>query len=100
MEYKFILGDSFELKNSSKNNIEFVFSFQTARSLNRGWSDSVQKTIHQEYYIMDGITFVGITGGTMGLFVGLSFIDINSGILDLLAMLITYMLKNSKKNQF
>ena len=99
MEYKFVVGGSWELQNSSKNDIEFVFEFRTARSLNKGWSDSVQKTIHQEYYIMDGLTFVGIIGGTMGLFVGLSFMDINSGILDLLGMIIAFKLKKSRNNQ-
>ena len=50
MEYKFV-----ELNEwmRDKNGIEFVFLFKTARLLNRGWSDSVHKTIHQEYFIMN-----------------------------------------------
>ena len=44
---------------------------------------------------MDGIAFVGIIGGTMGLFVGLSFMDINTGIVDLLITLVVCKLKKS-----
>ena len=86
MEYKFV-----ELNEwmRDKNGIEFVFLFKTARLLNRGWSDSVLKTIHQEYFIMNEKEFVGLIGGTMGLFVGLSFMDINIGIVDLVTMLIS-----------
>ena len=85
MEYKFV-----ELNEwmRDKNGIEFVFLFKTAGLLNREWSDSVHKTIHQEYFIMNEKEFVGLIGGTMGLFVGLSFMDINIGIVDLVTMLI------------
>ena len=33
------------------------------------------KMVWQEYYIMSGMTLVGIVGGTLGMFVGFSFID-------------------------
>ena len=68
----------------------------TPRFANKEWSKSVAKTINQEYYIMDGKAFVGIIGGTLGLFVGLSFMDINNLAIDLLFKLIAYKLKRSK----
>ena len=46
--------------------------------------------------IMDTITFIGLLGGTMGMFVGLSFFDINSVMVDLLFMLTTYTRKQKK----
>ena len=36
----------------------------------------------EEYFIMDEISFVGIIGGTLGLFVGLSFIDLVSMVME------------------
>ena len=96
MEYKFLKGDSWELANSSKNNIIFGFEFRPGRSLSNGWSLSVQKTIREEYYIMDPITFIGVLGGTMGMCVGLSFFDISSWIVGLLFMLISYTCKQKK----
>ena len=96
MEYQYVLGYSRELMNSSKNNMRFVFEFQASRSLSDGWSLSVQKTIREEYYIMDPITFIGVLGGTVGMFVGLSFFDLSSRIVGLLFMLITYTRKQKK----
>ena len=96
MEYQYVLGYSRELMNSSKNNMRFVFEFQASRSLSDGWSLSVQKTIREEYYIMDPITFMGVLGGTVGMFVGLSFFDLSSRIVGLLFMLITYTRKQKK----
>ena len=36
----------------------------------------------EDYFIMDEISFVGIIGGTLGLFVGLSFIDLVSEVIE------------------
>ena len=80
---------------SKKNNLELKIQVKSPRLQNREWTYSVVKTINQEYYIMDGIAFVGIIGGTMGLFVGLSFMDINTGIVELLIMLVVCKLKKS-----
>ena len=66
---------------------------------NRDWSIYIDKTVNQEYYIMDGITFVGIIGGTMGLFVGLSFMDINSRIVKLIFKVLEVITQKKAKSQ-
>ena len=42
------------------------------------WSDELSKQVFSEFYVMDGVTLMGIVGGTLGLFVGLSFMELSS----------------------
>ena len=77
--------------------LKVVVSFR-ASSRNVRWSNIVQKTVKEEYYIMDFITFVGLIGGTMGLFVGLSFMDINSCLIEILAKTVQCVLKMKRES--
>ena len=43
-----------------------------------------ERKIFQEYYIYDGLAMVGSIGGSLGLFIGFSFFDFLSLILDFL----------------
>ena len=40
------------------------------------------KEIHREYLVYDPLDFIGTVGGTLGLFVGFSFYDFLSMIID------------------
>ena len=89
MEYQFATSNTRKLSQpSEENDLILRFSFKVGRSANRNWSVQVYKTVHQEYLTLDEITFVGLIGGMMGLFVGLSFFDIGSEIVEMLAKLI------------
>ena len=52
--------------------------FSISESTNNMWTDRFTKTVTQEYYIKTGIEVIGTVGGTLGLFVGLSFLDSGS----------------------
>ena len=83
---------------STKNqNLLLRLRIKPPKLTNRDWSIYIDKTVNQEYYIMDSKAFVGIIGGTMGLFGGLSFMDINSGIVDLIVKLIEFIKQKKSK---
>ena len=65
-------------KAIDKSKIALRFKLQVSRSQSRVWQRIPKKTILEEYFIMDEISFVGLIGGTLGLFVGLSFLDLAS----------------------
>ena len=99
MEYKYTISSSRKLKNHiERNDVLLMIKIKAPRFTNREWSKSVPKTINQEYYIMDGKAFVGIIGGTLGLFVGLSFMDISNLSVDLIIKLIACKLMRSESN--
>ena len=47
------------------------------------WTDSITKTVKKEYYIMTQSGMIEVVGGTLGLFVGLSFIDLSLTMVNL-----------------
>ena len=47
------------------------------------WTDGLTKTVKKEYYIMTQSGMIGVVGGTLGLFVGLSFIDLSLTMVNL-----------------
>ena len=77
--------------------LKLVVSFR-ASSRNIRWSNTIQKTVKEEYYIMDFITFVGLIGGTLGLFVGLSFMDISSCLIEIVDKTILCVLKHKRES--
>ena len=64
-----------------EDNMKIDFRFKVPRST-RAWTHSIHKTIMTEYYIIDDITFIGLIGGTLGLFVGVSFMDVSTQIVN------------------
>ena len=46
-------------------------------------TDRILKTSKKEYYIIDEIGVIGMIGGTLGLFIGISFLNIITWIMDL-----------------
>ena len=41
-----------------------------------GFETPKQTKVYEEYIIMDGMSMIGVVGGTFGLFIGFSFIGI------------------------
>ena len=64
-----------------EDNMKIDFRFKVPRST-RAWTHSIHKTIMTEYYIIDDITFIGLIGGTLGLFVGVSFMEVSTQIVN------------------
>ena len=63
----------------NQNNQELVIEvkFDTTPQSSWKWRNlEPTKTIKTEYYIMPGLSFVGNVGGTLGMFVGFSFIGL------------------------
>ena len=75
--------------NTNKNDQELVIEvkFATPKSFWELRSLEPFKTVKTEYYIMSGLTFVGNIGGTLGMFVGFSFIGVAEWYLGLVAAL-------------
>ena len=75
--------------NRNKNDLELVIEvkFATPKSFWELRSLEPFKTVKTEYYIMSGLAFVGNVGGTLGLFVGFSFIGVAEWYLGLAAAL-------------
>ena len=80
-EYK-IDAHSGSKRSVQKSKIGLHIRFETSRSDNRVWNRDPEKTLLEEYLIIDEISFVGIIGGTLGLFVGLSFIYLVSEVIE------------------
>ena len=56
------------------------------------------KTVKREYWIMPGLSFVGNVGGTLGMFVGFSFIGTSEWFFELLTTFWTWLQKNLQMN--
>ena len=80
-EYKIDAHSGFK-HTIQKSKIHVELRFETSKSENRVWHRIPKKTLMEEYFIMDEIAFVGIIGGTLGLFVGLSFMDLVSVVFE------------------
>ena len=53
-----------------------VVALGVSRRGGAGKSDHLGKKVFEEYIIMDGMSMIGVVGGTFGLFIGFSFIGI------------------------
>lgn len=60
--------------------IRLEFEFEVSRQ-SRVWSDGFVKSFHKEYFVMTMIGLIGTIGGTLGIFVGFSFLDSGSLVL-------------------
>ena len=67
-----------------KSGFGFSYKIGSAESTSQTWTNKIVKTVHKEYYVMTEIGLIGTVGGTLGLFVGLSFA--NSGTVMMRAM--------------
>ena len=66
-------------KNKNKNDRELVIEVKFDTTPKSFWelrSLEPFKTVKTEYYIISGLSFVGNVGGTLGMFVGFSFIGV------------------------
>ena len=97
LEHEYVTTGTYKMEKDQK--LLLKFKIRAPTMTNRDWSIYIDKTVNQEYYIMDGITFVGIIGGTMGLFVGLSFMDINSRIVKLIFKVLEVITQKKAKSQ-
>ena len=90
-EFSTRLDGQYLLKgNKNKNDQGLVIEVKfdtTPKSLWKWRTKEPFKTVKTEYYIMSGLTFVGNIGGTLGMFVGFSFIGVAEWYLGLVAAL-------------
>ena len=77
--------------SNTTNHLQLIIWFRAPRWTNMGWSDKAMKIVKQEYYVMDTVAFVGQIGGTLGLFVGLSVVQLNRDFCQFLLKLLTRM---------
>ena len=68
----------------------FKYRFKPPRSSKDMRSSELFKLVSKEYLIMPLISFVGNVGGTLGMFVGFSFIGLTEWILRMLGRLATF----------
>ena len=68
-----------DCNDSSKNwfSIEYMFGSPDASKESR--TQHPFKTVHEEYFILNGRGLVGNVGGTLGLFTGFSFVAVANG---------------------
>ena len=75
-------------QNSKKLIINLSYGIKQQRDISESTWDlralEPSKTVKTEYWIMSDLSFVGNVGGTMGMFVGFSFIGTSEWCFDLL----------------
>ena len=81
-EYKTRVDTSFILKTGSTPlTIELIFD--SPKQTKDVRSVHPFKFVKTEYWVMSGMTLVGNVGGTLGMFIGFSFIGVSQWIMDL-----------------
>ena len=78
-EYGIRTMDEISLK-TAWSETGFRIQFMVPES-SMAWSNKFTKIVHREYLQISSITLVGTVGGTLGLFVGISFLEFGSCIL-------------------
>ena len=56
-------------------------------------SEEPHKNVYREYWIMSGMSLIGIVGGMMGLFIGFSFLGLSESIMDTMVKILGWMKK-------
>ena len=69
-------------KVSGKADFTMTYGVQSPFSLHQ-LTGEILKTLKKEYYIIDDISAIGTIGGTLGLFIGISFLNIITWVMDL-----------------
>ena len=71
------------------SHMELRYTFAVRNTDSSTWTDRPSKTVVKEFYIttMNGV--IGTVGGTLGLFVGLSFLGVGTWLLDSLTYIIS-----------
>ena len=72
VQYKSLGKSTEKATNDINRNFTFAFMFLSYAAT----------TVHQEYYIFDEIGMISSVGGTLGMFIGVSFNNVISAILD------------------
>ena len=67
---------------NNKQGLTVSFNFKAPTFSRVGWTSQLYKTVYEEYRLVNEITLTGVVGGTIGMFVGLSFMDLASGIMN------------------
>ena len=67
-------------RTSSETVFFMEYEISMAKSTNNIWTDKFVKTVGEEHYIMTDVGLIGTVGGTLGLFVGLSFLDMGTKV--------------------
>ena len=69
-------------RGSARPDFTMTYGMQSPLSLHQ-LSGRILKTLKKEYYIIDDISAIGTIGGTLGLFIGISFLNIITWAMDL-----------------
>ena len=77
MEY-FVKNVEDNIRISDRTVFLMHYEISMAESTNTMWTDNFVKTVREEHYIMTDVGLIGTVGGTLGLFVGLSFLDMGT----------------------
>ena len=70
----------------STTEISFTVKFLIAEN-SKPWYNKFTKTVFEEYLQTSWISLVGTVGGTLGLFVGISFLELGSWVQSKLSVL-------------
>ena len=84
--------DTNSFASNSKFNVDFTFGLQYSRDLR---SEKLFKTVKKEYLIMSFKSMLGNVGGTMGMFIGFSFIGTSEWFMDTVFSKILTMVKTA-----
>ena len=81
-DYGFVDGLT-SFRNESIAGFKLVFWFRDPKQPPKHqWTLNVSKAVRHEYLVVTPIGLLGILGGTVGIFIGLSFFDLSSWLLD------------------
>ena len=83
---------------SQYGSLQVTYTFAVPSSTKNTWTDKPSKTIVTQFYITTWNTLIGTVGGTLGLFVGLSFLGIGEWLLDKASTFFTCATKNHHKH--
>lgn len=70
-------------RKSDQPDFTFDCALQSPKSLHQ-LTDKILKTVKKEYYIINEIGLIGMVGGTLGLFIGISFLNMTTWVIDLI----------------
>ena len=78
----FFFEDQYEGEVETQHQFQVRFEISAPTSTVHIQTSKVLKTMRKEYYVMTDIGLIGALGGTFGLFVGLSFLDVGIKTID------------------
>ena len=69
------------------HSLSLIYKFTVPVTTSNSWTDKPSKTIVTQFYITTWNSLIGTVGGTLGLFVGLSFLGVGTWLMESLTYL-------------